>query len=251
MPKRNYRAAVSSDWSECLSPNGPFDPIAFIYTDLREALSQIFRDYTGNKISLRAATDEINILLPHPFSIAQMDAYLDASFNTYQGVSDLINWCAENKILFMINSTGTQGYFQRALAKGLIPDIPIICANRMISFPEKSTTDKFEHEIMEIYDKPKNTQAVIRQFGLKSDCVVVIGDSGGDGPHFSWAAHNGALSVASMVKPSLVEYCERTGVGINHFFGMNYAQVGKRDENKEMQFNFMDLAKVIAQYLKI
>jgi 2-hydroxy-3-keto-5-methylthiopentenyl-1-phosphate phosphatase len=251
MAERKYRAVVSSDWSECLSPNGPFDPIAFNYTNLREDLSQIFQNYTGNKISLRTATSQIEKLLPQPFSIEQMDAYLDASFNTYKGVSGLINWCAENDILFMINSTGTQGYFQRALAKGLVPDIPIISANRMISFPEKSTAHKFKHAVMEIDDKPKNTQAVIDQYGLKSDCVVVIGDSGGDGPHFSWAADIGAFLVASMAKLSLIEYCERTGVKINRFFGMNYAKGLRRGENQEMVFNFMDLTSVIANHLNL
>jgi hypothetical protein len=36
-----YKAVVSSDWSECLSPNGPFDPISFNYPELSGQLSNI------------------------------------------------------------------------------------------------------------------------------------------------------------------------------------------------------------------
>ena len=45
--RRKYKAMISSDWSECLSPNGPFDPIAYNYPNLTDALEQIFRQVHG------------------------------------------------------------------------------------------------------------------------------------------------------------------------------------------------------------
>jgi len=53
--KTQYRALVSSDWSECLSPNGPFDPLSFNYPEYKEELEEIFNRYTGNIISLNDA----------------------------------------------------------------------------------------------------------------------------------------------------------------------------------------------------
>ncbi|MEJ2717521.1 MAG: hypothetical protein P8182_10335, partial [Deltaproteobacteria bacterium] len=76
----NYHAAVSSDWSECLSPNGPFDPISFTYPELESELSEIFQEYTGNRISLTQATGRIVKLLPQPITVEQMDAYHDRHF---------------------------------------------------------------------------------------------------------------------------------------------------------------------------
>lgn len=32
--KRKYKVMISSDWSECLAPSGPFDPIAFVCPEL-------------------------------------------------------------------------------------------------------------------------------------------------------------------------------------------------------------------------
>ena len=58
-----------------------------------------------------------------------MDNFLDKSFSIYRGVSDLIEWASEQQILFMINTTGMQGFFQRALIKKVLPDVPIISAN--------------------------------------------------------------------------------------------------------------------------
>jgi hypothetical protein len=107
MTNQQYKAVISSDWSECLSPNGPFDPIAFNYPELEPNLKRIFRCYTGNTISLRTAIGEIERLLPKDLSVAKMDAYLDAQFQTYKGVPELIQWCKSRDILFMINTTST------------------------------------------------------------------------------------------------------------------------------------------------
>jgi hypothetical protein len=91
--KTHYRAMVSSDWSECLSPNGPFDPISFTYPELEPDLARIFRDYTGNVITLKHAVELILKLLPRPLTMDQMDAYLDANFRTYTNVPVFIEWC--------------------------------------------------------------------------------------------------------------------------------------------------------------
>ena len=157
-----YRGIVSSDWSECLSPNGPFDPITFNYPEVVQDLSDIFKKYTGNVISLDRAVRNIKDLVPQPLGIEQMDAYLDASFRTYTGVPELIRWCLERDIIFMINTTGTQGYFQRAIAKGLIPAVPIVAANPMIQFPRTDDLERYRFEVLEIEDKPKNTAAVMK-----------------------------------------------------------------------------------------
>lgn len=246
---RTYRAMVSSDWSECLSPNGPFDPLAFTYPELEPELASIFRSYTGNIITLKEAVARIMKLLPAPFTEEQMDRYLDASFATYVGVPDLIEWCLNRDILFMLNTTGTQGYFQRVLSRGMLPRIPMVAANPMIRFPGARDDECFSHEVLETSDKGKNTESVMRAHGLTPDKVVVMGDSGGDGPHFAWAAAAGAFLIGSMTKDSLSSYCSRSGATIHLRFGVSYGPGHKRDLDREMQVNFMDLAQVIAERL--
>ncbi|MEI7451319.1 MAG: hypothetical protein WCJ75_17050 [Desulfomonile sp.] len=242
-----YRGIVSSDWSECLSPNGPFDPIAFNYPEVVQDLSDIFKKYTGNVISLDRAISNIKDLVPQPLGIEQMDAYLDASFRTYTGVPELIRWCLERNIIFMINTTGTQGYFQRAIAKGLIPPVPIVAANPMIQFPKTDDLGRYRFEVLEIEDKPKNTAAVMKSLNLAGKKLVVIGDSGGDGPHFQWASQSGAFLIASMIKPSLKNYCRSREVFIDKFFGTVYEPGESRDTQREMAFDFMELAQVILE----
>ena len=80
-----FRAMISSSWTEYQAPSGPFDPIGFTYPELTNKLESIFRLYTGNKISLGEAADEISCLLPSPLTKRQMDAYLDTCFTTYEG----------------------------------------------------------------------------------------------------------------------------------------------------------------------
>jgi hypothetical protein len=31
---KTYKGMLSSDWSQCLSPNGPFDPLIFLYPEM-------------------------------------------------------------------------------------------------------------------------------------------------------------------------------------------------------------------------
>ena len=151
----------------------------------------------------------------------------------------------------MINTTGTQGYFQRSIRKGLIPEVPIVAGNPMISFPQTSDGERYSNMVTEIGDKPLCSEAVAKATGLPPAKVVVIGDSGGDGPHFEWGARSGAYLVGSMTKPSLGAYCESHGIEINRLFGVSYSQGEKRDVDKEMTVDFMDLAVVIEQALSL
>ena len=247
MSDKNYKAIVSSDWSECLSPNGPFDPIWFSYPELKTDLSTIFRGYTGNDITLTEAVRRIGKLLPEGLTEKQMDAYLDAHFQTYSGVPKLIQWCLDRDILFMINTTGTHGYFQRAMAKSLLPKVPVIAANPMLWFDESECV----YNIREIEDKPTNTQAVIGSMHIPAGKLIVIGDSGGDGPHFQWASKAGGHLIASMAKSSLIAYCDSHGVAIDTFFGLKYDEGKQRNPKEEMKVDFTELAGVISNVLGI
>lgn len=249
MPKtrHSYKAMVSSDWSECLSPNGPFDPISFIYPHLAPTLRDIFKQYTGNKITLRQAVSKIKELLPSPFTRNQMNTYLEASFQTYSGVKELIEWCLENDILFMLNTTGTKAYFQQAMENGLLPRIPIIAANPMISFNEGDAV--FANEVHEIEDKAACSQKVAESFGFPGSKIIVMGDSGGDGAHFKWADSVGAYSIGNMTKHSLTEYCRIHEVKISLNFGPVYAQGEERNPDLEMQVDYTRLIDVFKRVL--
>jgi 2-hydroxy-3-keto-5-methylthiopentenyl-1-phosphate phosphatase len=244
--KSKYNGMISSDWNECLAPCGPFDPIAFAYPELEADLSTIFRSYTSNQITLSEAVRRIGGLLPKPIYQKQMDAYLEASFVTYKGVADLIVWCMEHNILFMINTTGMQGYFQRAMAKGLLPQGIVVAANPMISY---SGHEMKMYEVREIEDKAKNTGTVMQLHDIAPDRMILIGDSGGDGPHFEWGASVGAYLVGSMTKPSLEKYCRGKGIRINSRFGVSYDEGEKKDLKRETEVDFNGLVPVIEQVL--
>jgi hypothetical protein len=244
--KIKYKGMISSDWNECLAPCGPFDPIAFAYPELEAELSGVFRMYTGNQISLSEATRRIEGLLPKPVTEKQMDAYLEGSFVTYTGVRNLIQWCTKNHVLFMINTTGMQGYFQRAIAKGLLPPEIVVAANPMISYPGN---DMKMYEVREIEDKAKNTMALLREHGPPAQRLIIMGDSGGDGPHFEWGASVGAHLVGSMTKPSLQSFCKKKGIEFNTRFGVTYSEVKKKDLEREMEVDFMGLVRVIEKVM--
>jgi len=246
-----YRALLSSDWNECLAPCGPFDPISFTYPDLESALSGIFAKYTGNEISLAEATQTISALMPARITIDQMDAYLDASFSTYPGVPDLIEWCLSHGVLFMINTTGTQGYFQRVFSGNLIPHVPLVAANPLTHFWGASEDRHFLYQVIEIEDKPRNTESIMKLLGISPNRVVIMGDSGGDGPHFEWGASTGAFLIGSMTKPSLDIYCRKKGIVINKRFGVSYSPGNERDRDKEMQVDFMELAGLLHAALEL
>ena len=135
-----YRAIISSDWNECLAPCGPFDCIRFAHPELTDDLTDIFRRYAGNQMTLGAAGGRIESLMSEDISIGRMDAYLDEAFCTYAGVPDLIEWCRSHDILFMINTTGMIGYFQRVFAKKLLPQVPVLLLVSLISSVVTSIT---------------------------------------------------------------------------------------------------------------
>ena len=244
-----FKAIVSSDWSECLSPSGPFDFIRFVYPELETDLRSIFKQYTGNAISLGAASQKIQELLPRPISEQQMDDYLHGSFVTYKGVPDLIEWCLSKNILFMINTTGMIGYFQRVFAAGLLPVVPVLSANPMVRFRGLESDPPAIHDLLEIRDKAKNTAAVAQRFNIPADKIIVMGDSGGDGPHFEWGSETGAFLIGSMTKPSLENYCESRGFSIDLHHGLSYSEDAKRNLQKEMQTDFSELSFRIAEFL--
>jgi 2-hydroxy-3-keto-5-methylthiopentenyl-1-phosphate phosphatase len=251
MKTRNhsYGALISSDWNECLAPCGPFDFITFTYPSLEQETKEIFKAYTGNLISLSEATQRMSSLLAHTIAEEQMDTYLDERFVTYRGVPDLIEWCGKNNILFMINTTGAQGYFQRVFKKGLLPHVPVISANPMIKFVEKGGTSCQYHDLIEIQDKPANTQKIMGEFGIEGSKTFLIGDSGGDGPHFEWGAKIGAFLTGSMTKSSLDQYCSRKGIKINLYFGPRYSKGEDRTDGLEMRVDFIDLIPEIEKIL--
>jgi hypothetical protein len=249
MKDQGFKAIISSDWNQCLAPCGPFDPMTYSYPDLTPDLTTIFKEYTGNKISLGTANKRIRKLLPEPMSIRQMDAYLDDSFATYKGVPDLIDWCVKNRILFMINTTGVMGYFQRIFAKKLLPEIPVISANSMIRYPALETDPPHMYELYEIQDKGKNTEAALKFFGISEEKIVIIGDSGGDGPHFEWGEKHRAYMIGSMAKHSLTNYCIKNNIEINLLFGPAYRIGEERNGETEMFVDFMDLTSVFESIL--
>jgi 2-hydroxy-3-keto-5-methylthiopentenyl-1-phosphate phosphatase len=244
-----YRALLSSDWNECLAPCGPFDFISFIYPESEPHLKTIFKRYTGNIISLGDAVRQIRKLLPAPITKKQMDAYLNTSFITYRGIPELIEWCLNNDILFMVNTTGMIGYFQRIFARGLLPHIPVLSAHPMVRYARHNSDPEYIFDLYEIKDKFKNSEAVVRSFNIPSGKIILIGDSGGDGPHFECGAGISALLIGSMTKASLRKYCDHLNIPIQIQFGISYADGDDRDPEKEMQFNFTDLLPLIEDFL--
>lgn len=244
-----YKAIISSDWSECLAPCSPFDFISFNYPQLTTRLEAIFKQYTGNHISLGEAARQIRKMLPDPITENQMDAYLDHSFSTYPGVPELIEWCLSKDILFMINTTGMAGYFQRICAKGLLPGIPLLSAHPMVRYPRQNSDPYHIYSLFEIKDKAKNTEAAIKTHQIPPNKIIIMGDSGGDGPHFEWGARVNAFLIGSMTKPSLENYCLTRKIKINFKFGISRAQSQNKDLKKEMQVNFMDLSSCIQAVL--
>jgi 2-hydroxy-3-keto-5-methylthiopentenyl-1-phosphate phosphatase len=242
-----YNAMVSSDWNGCLAPCGPFDFISFAYPRFKSDLSTIFRQYTGNLISLGEAVGQIRELMPEPITSDQMDAYLDESFTTYTGVPELIEWCSSHNILFMLNTTGVIGYFQRVFAKELLPPVTVVSAHPLIRYPQNTNGSCRFCELLETQDKSKNTAKVARSLAIPAAKIILLGDSGGDGAHFEWGAANGAFLVGSMTKPSLDEYCREKDIEIDLRFGLDYSRRERRNPQEESQVNFMDLATTIEE----
>jgi hypothetical protein len=145
----------------------------------------------------------------------------------------------------MINTTGMIGYFQRIFARGLLPRPPVISAHPMVRYAQSRSDPLQIYKLFETGDKAINTEAVIHSFGIASNRVILVGDSGGDGPHFEWGVKNGAYLIGSMTKGSLDNYCNNKNIKIDFKFGIDCTQNDRRDVRKEMQVNFMDLAPTI------
>ena len=243
---QTYRAIVSSDWNECLAPCGPFDYIAFNYPELKPPLNNIFRQYTGSHITLDDAMHQVGGYLPEPIRMSQMDAYLEAAFQMYTGAANLMRWCQSQKILFMINTTGAAGYFQRALYKNLLPPLTVISAYPEPHYPREASDPEQILPLFETTDKSQHTEEVAQKMGVPLNRVIIMGDSAGDGPHFKWGAENGAFLIASMAKPSLQQFCIREGIEPDCFFGHTYRENETMDHSSEMNYDFMGLAAVTA-----
>lgn len=248
--KTGFRAIVSSDWNECLAPCGPFDPLLFLYPDLESSLTEIFRMYTSNRISLGEAIRRIKHGVPLPVTEDQMDTYLASSFSTYRGVAGLIEGCLRRDILFMINTTGMTGYFQRIFTKGLLPRVPVLAANPLVSYPARDTDPDLLYDIMEIHDKARRTEEVMNAYLIAADKVILIGDSGVDGPHFEWGRSIGAFLIGSMTKPSLDAYCKEREIAINLRFGCSYQGGEERDIEGEKESDFAALLPVIDEIVE-
>ncbi len=248
-PNKSYKALISSDWNECLAPCGPFDFISFNYPQLAPEFDRIFKQYTGNTISLGEAARQIQHLLPAPITKNQMDRYLAKSFSTYRSVPELIEWCKSQNILFMINTTGMIGYFQRVFAKKRLPKVPLLSAHPMVRYPITATDPEQVYDLFETTDKSKNTALVMQFFNIPANKIILMGDSGGDGPHFKWGTGINAFLIANMTKPSLKRYCEQNNISIHTQFGPAYADGETKDLRKEMQVDFMDLVPIIEDFL--
>ena len=141
------------------------------------------------------------------------------------------------------------GYFQRVFAKGLLPWIPVISAHPLIRYTTVSSDPDDIYDLFETSDKGKNTEAAARRYEISSKQIILIGDSGGDGPHFEWGAKGNVFLIGSMTKPSLENYCRQKNIKLNLRFGVDYAEGKEKDHQKEMQINFGDLASIIEDIL--
>lgn len=145
----------------------------------------------------------------------------------------------------MINTTAMTGYFQRIFAKNLLPRVPALSAHPMIRYPKQHSDPNFIFDLFEIKDKGQNTETATRVFNIPFNKIILMGDSGGDGPHFEWGQKVNAHLIGSMTKPSLEKYCLKKNVNINVRFGISGTAGEAKDLKKEMQIDFMDLASII------
>jgi hypothetical protein len=249
MQTLTYKALLSSDWNECLAPCGPFDAIIRHYPQCAADLETVFRLYTGNQITLGEAVRRIGTRVPGHLTPTQMDTYLEETFRTYRGVSELMRWCHDHDVLFMLNTTGMIGYFQRVLAKAYLPPLPVLSANPMVRFDPSPVDPPQILPLLETTDKPVHTAAVAARYAIAGDKIFLMGDSGGDGPHFKWGAGVGAHLIGSMTKPSLRRYCHDRGIFISHFVGHTYASAEPKALDKEMAFDFIGIKDIIEPVL--
>jgi len=115
----------------------------------------------------------------------------------------------------------------------------------MIVFASEQTDPEIILPLHETRDKAINTQKVASRFEIPPEHIIIIGDSGGDGPHFEWGASAGCYLIGSMAKPSLQDYCKVRDITIDAYFGIRYEPGEDRSVQKEMEFDFMELRPLI------
>ena len=125
--------------------------------------------------------------------------------------------------------------------------MPVVSAHPLISYPHNTSGSFRVYELLETRDKSKNTGEVARSQAIPAGKIILLGDSGGDGPHFKWGAAEGAFLIGSMTKPSLDAYCQARGIEINLRFGPDYSQSERKDQKEELEINFMDLTTTIKE----
>jgi hypothetical protein len=150
----------------------------------------------------------------------------------------------------MINTTGMIGYFQRVFAMGLLPPVPVLSAHPAIRFDRDKKSLMHILDLHETLDKGLNTHRAIQAFHVPPSKIIIMGDSGGDGPHFKWGQDHGAYLIGSMIKPSLMKYCQDNTLTIDHLFGIHYREGDEIDRHLEMQADFMALAPAIEALLQ-
>ncbi len=247
---KTYTALISSDWNECLAPCGPFDAIAFCFPHLKDSLEHIFRQYTSGRMTLNEAVRRIEALVPRLPGPEQMDAYLAAEFRTYRNVEGLIQWCSDHAILFMINTTGMLGYFQRLFEQGRFPVVPVLSAHPMLSYSSRGTDTPEIYQLRDVTDKSRHTRQVMARYQIPPERVVIMGDSGGDGPHFEWGHSIGARLIGSMTKASLLSYCKERHIQMDLAWGVSYGDGTPAGRFPEMTVDFMELVPIIEAWFK-
>ena len=154
-------------------------------------------------------------------------------------------------ILFMLNSTGMIGYFQRVFAKKLLPPVAVLSAHPMIRYPSEESDPGHILELFETADKGRNTAAVAKTLGIGTNRIILMGDSGGDGPHFQWGSKVGAYLVGSMTKASLDSYCTQNNIRIHQRFGIDFSRPKSNKRQSAENYNFLDLRHAIMEHLAI
>jgi hypothetical protein len=127
--------------------------------------------------------------------------------------------------------------------------VPVLSANTLVRYPARASDPATILELNETSDKCRNTAETAARLRIPKGKFVVLGDSGGDGPHFEWAEREGGFKVASMAKASLQSFCAAKKIAVDRFFGLTYAAGEARDLEREMRVDFRELVPVIAAAL--
>ena len=119
----------------------------------------------------------------------------------------------------------------------------------MIRYTAGSHDPEIILPIQEISDKPIHTAVIARRFQIPDEHIVVIGDSGGDGPHFNWGARIGATLIASLAKDSLLSYCRERRIDIHHHWNPGAFAGAEEASVQSKPLSLDQLFKVIMQVM--